>query len=271
MAACGEPGEDAALYDTVRAVGMELCPALGISIPVGKDSLSMRTQWQEGGETKKVTSPVSLVITAFASLSDVRGTLTPQLDAQQETTLVLVDLGKGRMRMGGSILTQVLNQPGGEVPDLDDAQDLVHLVNAVNQLRAEGRILAYHDRSDGGLLAAAAEMGFAGQVGVSLNVDMLVTEGDGITDSRADHGDAKNWAGQVSARREELTLKALFNEELGVLLQVPTAVRNEVMQVLRTGGLDAEGTTPEAYGAKIKSDLARWNAVLKATGLAVNP
>uniref|UniRef100_UPI00262964E3 phosphoribosylformylglycinamidine synthase n=1 Tax=Ramlibacter sp. TaxID=1917967 RepID=UPI00262964E3 len=264
MAACGEPGEDAALYDTVRAVGMELCPALGISIPVGKDSLSMRTQWQEGGETKKVTSPVSLVITAFASLSDVRGTLTPQLDAQQDSTLVLVDLGKGRMRMGGSILAQVLNQPGGEVPDLDDAQDLVHLVNAVNQLRAEGRILAYHDRSDGGLLAAAAEMGFAGQVGVSLNVDMLVTEGDGITDSRADHGDAKNWAGQVSARREELTLKALFNEELGVLLQVPTAVRNEVMQVLRAHGLSRHShfvgmTRPASSAIAVgKGELQVW-------------
>ena len=264
MAACGEPGEDAALYDTVRAVGMALCPALGISIPVGKDSLSMRTQWQEGGETKKVTSPVSLVITAFASLADVRGTLTPQLDAQQETTLVLVDLGKGRMRMGGSILAQVLNQAGGEVPDLDDAQDLVNLVNAVNQLRAEGRILAYHDRSDGGLLAAAAEMGFAGQVGVSLNVDMLVTEGDGISDSRADHGDAKNWAGQVSARREELTLKALFNEELGVLLQVPAAVRNEVMQVLRAHGLSRHShfvgmTRPASSAIAVgKGDLQVW-------------
>jgi phosphoribosylformylglycinamidine synthase len=237
MAACGEPGEDADLYATVKAVGMELCPQLGVSIPVGKDSLSMRTQWQEAGETKKVTSPVSLIVTAFASLADVRGTLTPQLQATDDTTLVLVDLGKGRNRMGGSILAQALRQPGGAVPDLDDAQELVSLVNAVNALRAQGRILAYHDRSDGGLLAAACEMAFAGHVGVSLNVDLLVTEGDGISDSRAEYGDAKNWAGQVSARREELTLKALFNEELGVLLQVRTAERNEVMQVLRTHGL----------------------------------
>jgi phosphoribosylformylglycinamidine (FGAM) synthase-like enzyme len=108
------------------------------------------------------------------------------------------------------------------VPDLDDPQDLVNLVNAINALRARGQILAYHDRSDGGLLATVAEMAFAGHVGVALNIDMLVTEGDGITDSRAEYGDAKNWAGQVSARREELTLKALFSEELGVVLQVAT-------------------------------------------------
>ncbi|PUE10504.1 phosphoribosylformylglycinamidine synthase [Limnohabitans sp. T6-20] len=238
MAACGEPGEDAALYETVKAVGMELCPALDISIPVGKDSLSMRTQWQADGETRKVTSPVSLIITAFASLPDVRGTLTPQLDAQtDDTSLLLIDLGQGRNRMGGSVLGQVLDQFGDSVPDLEDPQTLVSLVKAVNALRAKGQILAYHDRSDGGLLAAVAEMAFAGHVGVALNVDMLVTEGDGISDSRADHGDAKNWAGQVSARREELTLKALFNEELGVVLQVRTADRNAVLQTLREHGL----------------------------------
>jgi phosphoribosylformylglycinamidine synthase len=150
-------------------------------------------------------------------------------------------LGQGKNRMGGSVLAQTLSgeqaQFGGDVPDLDDPQLLISLVNAVNALRAQGRVLAYHDRSDGGLLAAAAEMAFAGHVGVALNVDMLITEGDGIADSRADFGDAKNWAGQVSARREELTLKALFSEELGVLLQVRTAERNEVMQVLREHGL----------------------------------
>lgn len=260
MAACGEPGEDAALYETVRAVGMELCPQLGVSIPVGKDSLSMRTQW----DGKKVTSPVSLIVSAFATLQDVRGTLTPQLDATQDTTLVLVDLGKGRHRMGGSILAQALGQAGGDVPDLDDAKDLVNLVNAVNALRSQGRILAYHDRSDGGLFAAAAEMAFAGHVGVSLNVDLLVTEGDGISDSRAEYGDAKNWAGQVSARREELTLKALFNEELGVLLQVRSAQRNEVMQVLREHGLSRfshfVGTTrPQGSSIDVgKGELQVW-------------
>jgi len=264
MAACGEAGEDAALYDTVKAVGLELCPELGVSIPVGKDSLSMRTQWQDGGAAKKVVSPVSLIITAFASIDDVRPTLTPQLEATADTTLVLVDLGKGRRRMGGSILAQVLEQPGGEVPDLDDPQDLVKLVDAVNALRAQGRVLAYHDRSDGGLLAAACEMAFAGHVGVSLNVDLLVTEGDGISDSRAEYGDAKNWASQVSARREELTLQALFNEELGVLLQVRTDQRNEVMQVLREHGLSRHShfvgkTRPASSAIEVgKGEVQVW-------------
>jgi phosphoribosylformylglycinamidine synthase len=236
MAACGEPGEDAALYETVKAVGMELCPALGIGIPVGKDSLSMRTQWQDGQDRKKVTAPVSLIVTAFATLDDVRGTLTPQLQPG-DTTLVLVDLGQGRNRMAGSMLAQVRGQFGDQVPDLDDPALLKNLVAAVNQLRSQGRLLAYHDRSDGGLWASACEMAFAGRLGLSLNVDILVTEGDGISDSRAEMGDAKNWAGQVGERRNELTLKALFNEELGVLLQVPTAQRNEVMAVLREHGL----------------------------------
>jgi phosphoribosylformylglycinamidine synthase len=237
MAACGEPGEDAALYETVRAVGMELCPALGIGIPVGKDSLSMRTRWSgAGGEAKQVTAPVSLIVTAFASLADVRGTLTPQLQAG-ETTLILVDLGQGRNRMAGSMLAQVLNQFGDDVPDVDDPAQLKALVAAVNQLRSEGRLLAYHDRSDGGLWATVCEMAFAGQLGVSLNVDLLVTEGDGISDSRAEFGDSKNWAGQVGERRNELTLKALFNEELGAVIQVKRAERDLVMAVLRAHGL----------------------------------
>jgi phosphoribosylformylglycinamidine synthase len=236
MAACGEPGEDAALYDTVKAVGMELCPALGISVPVGKDSLSMRTRWSEGDQGKQVTAPVSLIVSAFATLSDVRPTLTPQLQPG-DTTLILIDLGNGKNRMAGSMLAQVLNQFGDEVPDLDDPQQLKALVNAINQLRGEGKLLAYHDRSDGGLWAAACEMAFAGHLGLSLNIDMLVTEGDGISDSRAEYGDSKNWAGQVSARRAELSLRALFSEELGAVIQVPTAVRNEVMQTLREHGL----------------------------------
>ncbi len=239
MAACGEPGEDAALYATVKAVGLELCPALGISIPVGKDSLSMRTQWDTAAGKQKVTSPVSLIITAFATLADVRGTLTPQLNALEDTTLVLVDLGHGKNRMAASILAQTLNQSGDLVPDLDSAQDLINLVNAVNAMRAKGQLLAYHDKGDGGLLATVAEMAFAGRVGVTLNVDMLVTEGDGITDSRMDVGDSKNWAGQVGARREELTLKALFNEEPGVVLQVRSSERSEVMATLRAHGLSA--------------------------------
>ena len=243
MAACGEPGEDAALYATVKAVALELCPALGISIPVGKDSLSMRTQWtapaSDGGGARKVSSPVSLIVSAFASLGDVRGTLTPQLNRDEDSTLVLIDLGRGQHRMASSILAQTLDQVGDAAPDLDHAQDVVHLVNAVNDLRARGMLLAYHDRSDGGLLATVAEMAFAGRVGVSLNVDLLVTEGDGIADSRMDVGDSKNWASQVGARRDERTLQALFNEELGVVLQVRTAQRSEVMQILRTHQLSA--------------------------------
>nr|WP_216295564.1 phosphoribosylformylglycinamidine synthase [Delftia acidovorans]MCA1071428.1 Phosphoribosylformylglycinamidine synthase [Delftia acidovorans] len=238
MAACGEPGEDAALYATVKAVGMELCPQLDISIPVGKDSLSMRTQWNEGGQVKKVTSPVSLIITGFASIDDVRGTLTPQLAASEDdSTLVLVDLGRGKMRMGGSILGQVLGQSGNETPDLDDAKDLIALVDAVNDLRAKGQILAYHDKGDGGLLATVAEMAFAGHVGVAINVDMLVTEGDGISDSRMDSGEGKNWASQISGRRDDMTLRALFNEELGAVLQIRTADRAAVLQTLREHGL----------------------------------
>ncbi|WP_177340772.1 phosphoribosylformylglycinamidine synthase [Comamonas thiooxydans] len=238
MAACGEAGEDAALYATVKAVGMELCPALNISIPVGKDSLSMRTQWSENGQTKKVTSPVSLIITGFAAIDDVRTTLTPQLNAEvEDSTLVLIDLGRGKMRMGGSIIGQVLNQSGNEVPDLNDPKDLIAMVDAVNALRAKGLILAYHDRGDGGLLATAAEMAFAGHVGVALNVDMLITEGDGISDSRMDSGEGKNWGKQVSGRREDLTLRALFNEELGAVLQIRTEDRAEVLQVLREHGL----------------------------------
>ncbi|MDI1342439.1 phosphoribosylformylglycinamidine synthase [Polaromonas sp.] len=238
MAACGEPGQDAALYETVKAVGMALCPALGVSIPVGKDSLSMRTVWTDDGTSRKVTSPVSLIVSAFATLADVRGTLTPQLDAKEaDTTLILIDLGRGQNRMGGSILAQTLELEDGAVPDLDEPQDLVNLVHAINTLRAQGQLLAYHDRSDGGLLATVCEMAFAGHVGVSLNIDMLLLEGDGISDSRMDTGDSKNWASQVGARREELTLKALFNEELGAVIQVRTETRNAVMQTLREHGL----------------------------------
>ncbi len=239
MAACGEPGEDAALYDTVQAVGLELCPALGIGIPVGKDSLSMRTRWHGEEGARQVTAPVSLVVTAFATLADVRGTLTPEM-RPVDSVLLLIDLGRGRQRMAGSMLAQVLSQFGDEVPDLDDAAMLRQLVAAINALRDQGLILAYHDRSDGGLWAAVCEMAFAGQRGVSLNVDILVTEGDGISDSRADFGDTKNWAGQVGERRNELTLKALFNEELGVVIQVPAAQRDAVMATLREHGLSRQ-------------------------------
>lgn len=240
MAACGEPGEDAALYDAVRAVGLELCPALGISIPVGKDSLSMRTRWTDAqGQTQQVTSPVSLIVSAFATLADVRGTLTPQLQARADTRLLLIDLGWGQARMGASILAQTQGQMGDQAPDLRAPQDLLNLVAAVNALRAQDLILAYHDRSDGGLLACVAEMAFAGHVGVALCIDPILGEGDGIADSRMDNGEAKNWSAQVSGRRQLQSLRALFNEELGVVLQIDTARRSQVLAVLRAHGLAA--------------------------------
>ncbi|NRF68936.1 phosphoribosylformylglycinamidine synthase [Aquincola sp. S2] len=264
MAACGEPGEDAALYDTVKAVGLELCPALGIGIPVGKDSLSMRTRWQD----RQVTAPVSLIVTAFASLADVRGTLTPQLQPG-DTSLILIDLGNGKQRMAGSMLAQVIGQFGDVVPDLDDPARLKALVAAINQLRGAGQLLAYHDRSDGGLWAAVCEMAFAGQLGVSLNVDLLVTEGDGISDSRAEFGDSKNWASQVSERRNELTLKALFNEELGAVIQVKREDRDAVMAVLRAHGLSKHshviGKTNERRVVELWRDAkAQFSAPLSA-------
>jgi len=168
------------------------------------------------------------------------------------------------MRMGGSILAQTLELEDGDVPDLDEPQDLVNLVNAINTLRQQGKLLAYHDRSDGGLFATACEMAFAGHVGVSLNIDMLLVEGDGISDSRMDTGDSKNWASQVGARREELTLKALFNEELGAVIQVRTEVRNEVMQTLREHGLSKFShfigkTRPQQAALAVgKGDVQVW-------------
>ncbi|HQA78292.1 MAG TPA: phosphoribosylformylglycinamidine synthase, partial [Propionicimonas sp.] len=185
MAACGEDGEDAALYDTVHAVAMELCPALGISVPVGKDSLSMRTRWADDSGPKQVTSPVSLVVSAFASLKSVEGTWTPQL--QPDSTLVLVDLGGGKDRLGGSMLAQVTGQFGDVVPDLDDPSQLVALAAALTELRSQSLVTGYHDRSDGGLWAAACELGFAGSTGFELDVP---------------------------------SIEALFSEELGVVLGV---------------------------------------------------
>jgi phosphoribosylformylglycinamidine synthase len=236
MAACGQPGQDAALYDTVKAVGMELCPALGISIPVGKDSLSMRTTWQDENEAKSVISPVSLIVSAFAPVPDVRRALTPQLRLDAgETALVLVDLGRGKNRLGASALAQVTQQLGDAVPDVDSADDLKAFFGAVQRLNSEGKLLAYHDRSDGGLFATLCEMAFAGRAGVSVNLDILTMEGE----HASDHGDAKNWAAQVGERRNDLTLRALFSEELGAVVQVRHDERSAVMNVLREFGLGA--------------------------------
>ncbi|MDH5210425.1 MAG: phosphoribosylformylglycinamidine synthase, partial [Betaproteobacteria bacterium] len=230
MAAAGYPGEDAALYDTVRAVALELCPALGLSIPVGKDSLSMRTAW----DGKEVVAPVSLVISAFAPVEDVRGTLTPRLRTDAgDTELVLVDLGQGRNRLGGSILAQVHAAFGDAVPDLNDPILLKGFFGAVQKLAQEALILAYHDRSDGGLFAAVCEMAFAGHCGVTLNLDTIAF--DALTEDV--DGFRKSGEEQLSGRVREQILKCLFSEELGAVLQIRAADRTTVMEALRAAGL----------------------------------
>lgn len=234
MAACGVAGQDAALYDTVSAVS-EICQAVGLSIPVGKDSLSMKTTWTEDGEKRDVVAPVSLVVTAFAPVTDVRASLTPQLRTDAgDSVLILIDLGRGQHRMGGSILAQTYNQVGETVPDIDVAQDLRTFFVTIRTLAEAGTILAYHDRSDGGLFATLTEMAFAGRTGISVNLDMLTFD-----PNSADWGDYKIRPEQVAVQRDELTLKALFSEEAGAVIQVPAAQRDAVMQVLRGAGLSA--------------------------------
>jgi phosphoribosylformylglycinamidine synthase len=235
MAACGQPGEDAKLYESVKAVGIELCPELGISIPVGKDSLSMATSWQDHNQAKQVVSPVSLIISAFAPVRDVRKTLTPQLQLQTETELILIDLGRNQNRMAGSIVTQVFEQTDAHAPNVDHASDLKAFTKAIIALRERNAILAYHDRSDGGLLACIAEMAFASHCGISLNVDLLCID----TQTEQDYGDAKNWASQVSGRRHEQTIRALFSEELGAVIQIERSQRDAVFAVLRECGISA--------------------------------
>ncbi len=222
-----------ALYDTVRAVAIELCPALGISVPVGKDSLSMRTRWRDpSGAARQVTAPVSLIVSSFATLADVRPASTPQLVPRRH------DPDPGRPRRRPHALGGIDAGAGAGPVRRRRARPrrpgaAARAGRGGQPLREAGLVLAYHDRSDGGLWATVCEMAFAGHLGVALNVDLLVTESDGIGDSRAEFGDAKNWATQVSGRRDELTLRALFNEELGAVIQVPTARRDEAMQVLR--------------------------------------
>ncbi len=229
MAAAGYPGEDAALFDTVKSVALELCPALGVAVPVGKDSLSMRTAWSNDGHAREVVAPLSLIVSAFAPVENARATLTPQLRTDAgETELILLDLGQGMNRLGGSILAQVYGRFGDECPDLDDPKLLRGLFEAVQRLAREGLVLAYHDRSDGGLLAAVCEMAFAGRCGVTVNLDELCYD---------------EWMGDVDGleRRPELLagrandrmLSALFSEELGAVLQIPAGERERVMQALR--------------------------------------
>jgi len=193
MCACGEPGEDAALYDTVRTVALELCPQLGLSIPVGKDSLSMRTVWQgPDGHDCKMVAPLSLLITAFAPVADVRKTRTPDLKSDPDSVLILIDLGHGKNRLGASTLAQVFNQVGSDPADLDKPADLVNFTQAIQTLLSRELILAYHDRSDGGLLVTLAEMAFGGRRGLRVNLDGLGVD----------------------------PLSILFAEELGAVLQI---------------------------------------------------
>ncbi len=231
MAAAGSPGVDAALYDTVRAVALELCPALGVSIPVGKDSLSMRTAWEENGAGKEVVAPLSLVVTAFAASTDARATLTPRLRTDAgDTELLLLDLGDGRNRLGGSILAQVYSGFGNSCPDVDSALRLKNFFTAIQKLSTENLILAYHDRSDGGLFATLCEMAFAGRCGVTVNLDALVF------DQWTDDVDGFKRANeeQLAGRVRERALQALFAEELGAVLQIRTAERTRVMDLLRS-------------------------------------
>jgi len=210
MVPAGHPGEDAGLYDAVRAVGMELCPALGINIPVGKDSMSMKTVWQDQGEEKSVTAPLSLIITAFATVQDIRHTLTPQLRCDQgDTDLILIDLGKGHNRLGGSALAQVYEQMGHHAPDLDDPLAMRHFFESVQELNLRKLLLAYHDRSDGGLFATVCEMAFAGHSGVNVKLDDL---GDDL-------------------------IASLYSEELGAVVQVRHTDTDEVLKLLHDNGL----------------------------------
>ncbi|MGJ3493406.1 Phosphoribosylformylglycinamidine synthase [Piscirickettsia salmonis] len=209
MAAAGHPGEGAGLYEAVEAIGRELCPALGVSIPVGKDSLSMKSAWQEGDEKKSVTAPLSLAITAVAPVTDIRKTLTPVLCNQGETDLILIDLGHGKNRLGGSALCQVYNKIGVDAPDLDDPAYLLNFFKAIQALNQEGLLMAYHDRSDGGLLVTVAEMMFAGHAGVDLYLDALGRD----------------------------AIASLFNEELGAVIQIPHDEMEFVMTRLAEFGL----------------------------------
>lgn len=228
MAAAGCEGEDARLYEAVKAVGMELCPALGIAIPVGKDSMSMSTRWRDGDTDKEVTSPLSLIVTAAARITDVRKSVTPQLQNTIESTvLLLVDISSGQQRLGGSALAQVYNQLGSDVVDADSADALAGFFAATQSLLQQEKILAYHDRSDGGLLVSALEMAFAGKVGIDLYFD-----GSAVLD----------WA---------------FNEELGAVLQVKESDLELVMEAYQTHGVSSVsvlGCTNTENQVRINSD-----------------
>jgi phosphoribosylformylglycinamidine synthase len=215
MASAGAPGEDARLFDTVRAVS-DLCQKIGVSIPVGKDSLSMRTAWEDGGEAKQVLAPLSLIVSSFAPVQDARRTLTPQLMTDVGATdLLLIDLGAGRNRLGGSALAQVFNATDTEAPDVDAPDKLASFFSIVQRLAEDGLLLAYHDRSDGGLFACLAEMTFASRCGLAIDIGDL---SDGSTAGCA---------------------RALFAEELGAVVQIRRAVRNTVQVAFQAVGIVA--------------------------------
>ncbi len=210
MSAAEHPGEDAGLYEAVKAIGEELCPALGLTIPVGKDSMSMKTKWQEGGEDKQVTSPLSLVITGFAAVNDIRKTVTPQLRTDKgETSLISIDLGRGKSRLGASALAQVYKQLGQKPADLDSAEDMLAFFNAMQQLVASNMLLAYHDRSDGGLIITLLEMAFAGHCGLDIELP----------------------------ESSESDLAILFSEELGGVIQIKQSDQTAVLDVFVQYGL----------------------------------
>jgi phosphoribosylformylglycinamidine synthase len=223
MAAAGEGCEDQKLFEAVQAVGMELCPALGMTIPVGKDSMSMKTRWREGDATRTVVSPMSLVVSGFAPVSDVRKTLTPQL-LDVEDALILIDLGEGKNRLGGSALAQVYQQVGDVVPDTPAPELLRAFFEAMQTLNREGRLLAYHDRSDGGLFVTLVEMAFAGRTGLEIT---LATVGD------------------------EALLGELFSEELGAVVQVAKRDVQIVLRALQDAGLRAREIGHSVAGNEI--------------------
>ncbi|GAB1086746.1 MAG: phosphoribosylformylglycinamidine synthase [Shewanella algae] len=211
MSAAGHPGEDAGLYEAVKAVGEELCPELELTIPVGKDSMSMKTAWEDKGEQKAVTAPMSLIISAFGAVRDIRNTVTPELRTDKgETLLLLADLAKGKTRLGGSCLAQVFGELGDIAPDLDQAAVLKAFFEVTQQLVAERSLLAYHDKSDGGLFTTLVEMAFAGHTGLNVDISAL--------------------AGSALAR--------LFNEELGAVLQVSKDQAAEIIKAYTDAGVD---------------------------------
>lgn len=233
MAACGNEGEDEKLYRTVEAVS-KACQALDLSIPVGKDSLSMKTVWQDGEEKKSVVSPLSLIISAFAPVQDVRKTVTPELKNVEDSVLLFVDLGFGKARMGGSAFGQVYNNMTGDAPDLDDTGRLKAFYNVIQQLVAEDKLLAYHDRSDGGLFATLAEMAFAGRGGISADIDCLMDKFLPIHYPDFQGDPAEDLSDELY---NHAAIKILFNEELGAVIQIRQQDRDYVDAAFEAAGL----------------------------------